>query len=348
MIVTGKTSPCPKGTIEIFRVVNDHGAWVELSSLGAGIVGVGVPDRSGKIENVALGYANPADYLYDGPCMGKTAGRFANRIGEGKLRVAGRDYQLAVNCGPHHLHGGPEGFQNQLWKSRVLENGVEFSLHSPDGDENYPGALDVKLTYTWNNDNELTLRFEAHTDAETVVNLTNHAYWNLRGAETGNALDQEVRMKAARWLPTDSTLRPTGEIATVADTPMDFQEFKAVGRDMNDKFNALEYGKGYDNCWAIDGWEPGRMIEGAVEMRDPASGRVLTIDSDQPGVQLYGGNWLSGSPKSREGKEFEDYAGVAIEMQGFPDAPNRPEFPSQALRPGEVYERTIRYKFTVI
>ena len=345
MEISRKTYTCAKGKIEVYRLENSRGAWVELSSLGAGIMSVGVPDREGRIENVALGYANPSDYLYDGPCMGKTAGRYANRIAEGKLRIAGKDYQLATNCGPHHLHGGPEGFQNQLWQSREIESGVEFTLHSPAGDENYPGAMDVKLSYTWDDECRLTLSFEATADAETVVNLTNHTYWNLRGAESGEALLQEVRMKAGRWLPTDPTLVPLGELAGVEGTPMDFREWKPVGKEIAEEFPALKYGKGYDNCWVIDGAEPGRPVENAVELRDKGSGRVLAIDSDQPGVQLYTGNWLKGSPRGRAGREFEDYDGVAIEMQGFPDAPNKPQFPSQILRPGEVYKRKIVYRF---
>lgn len=335
-----------EGEITLYRIVNASGAWVEVSSLGAGITGVGVPDREGNIENVALAYADPADYMADGPCLGKCPGRYANRIAGGRLEIGGRSYSLAVNNGPNHLHGGPSGFQNRIWSSRELPDGVEFSYLSAAGEENYPGALVVKATYRWSEDNVLTLSFEARTDTETVVNLTNHSYWNLRGADSGSVLDHEMKMKASRWLPTDSTLIPTGELAAVDGTPMDFRTFKAIGRDINEDFDALRFGKGYDNCWAIDGWEPGLMSEEAVVIRDAVSGRTLTVDSDQPGVQIYTGNWLSGSPRNKSGRSYEDYEGVAVEMQGFPDAPNRSGFPSQSLGPAETYARTIRFKFS--
>lgn len=340
--------PSEAGEITYIRVTNSRGRSVLLSSLGAGIVGVQVPDKSGKIENICLAYADAKDYLHDAPTMGKTAGRYANRICEGKLRIDGQDYQLAVNCGPHHLHGGPEGFQNKIWDVELLSNGVRFSYLSPDGDENYPAELKVAVEYRWSDDNELSISFEAVADAPTVVNLTNHAYWNLDGADSGNALHHEVKMKASRWLPTDSTLAPTGEYAEVKDTPMDFTEFKAVGQELEEDFPALKYGKGYDNCWVLDGGRADgkeEMIRDAVVMRSPESGRELHIDTDQPGVQLYSGNWLAGSPLNRSGRSYQDYEGIAIEAQGFPDAPNHPEFPSQSVDPANPYRRTIIYRF---
>lgn len=348
MKITERKSPSPKGEITLWRLENDHGAWVELSSLGAGIVEVGVPDLNGKIENVALSYANPADYLYDGPCLGKCPGRYANRISQGHLKVDGKLYQLAINNGPNALHGGPEGFQNQIWDSKQLENGVVFSYISADGEENYPGKLEVKARYTWNDSNELTLEFEAKSDADTVVNLTNHAYWNLEGADKGSVLDHALKLKASSWLPTDDTLIPDGAPATVADTPMDFRQVKALGEDIKQEFDALKYGKGYDNCWVIDEWEPGKVVEDAAVLVSAKSGRRLRVDSDQPGVQIYTGNWLDGCPLNKSGKSYEDYDGVAIEMQGFPDAPNRPDFPSQLLKAGDTYHRVIRFKFDTI
>lgn len=347
MRITKRTYPSPQGEITVWRMENASGAWAEVSSLGAGVTGVGVPDRNGVIANVALAYGDYADYMADGPCLGKCPGRYANRIAAGHLEVDGKTYSLAVNNGPNHLHGGPTGFQNHIWKSREVRDGVEFEYRSHDGEENYPGDLVVKATYRWDDSNRLSLSFEAVADRDTVVNLTNHSYWNLRGADSGSVLGHEMRMKASRWLPTDETLIPTGELAPVEGTPMDFREFKQLGRDIREDFPALRYGKGYDNCWAIDGWKPGLMSEGAVVIRDPESGRVLTIDSDQPGVQVYTGNWLSGSPANRSGRSYEDYDGVAVEMQGFPDAPNRPEFPSQLLRPGEIYRRRIDFFFSV-
>ena len=338
----------PRGPIRLVTITNAGGASVTLSSLGAGIIDVTVPDREGNLENVALGYADPADYICDGPCMGKTPGRYANRIARGHLEVDGTQYKLAVNCGPHHLHGGPEGFQNQIWDTEVLgDDGVRFTLHSPAGDENYPGAVEAKVTYRWSDDNALTIDFEAVTDAPTVINLTNHTYWNLGGADKGNALNHILHMRASQWLPTDDTLIPLPEApAPVAGTPMDFTQPHTVGERISADFPALKYGKGYDNCWVFDRPESGTAwIEGGVMLRDETSGRTLYVDTDQPGVQVYSGNWLSDSPLNRSGRSYEDYDGVAIEAQGFPDAPNRPDFPSQMLRPGEVYRRRIRYRF---
>ena len=346
MTVSEKSYPSEKGEIKIIKIENESGAYVMLSSWGAGIVEVAVPDRHGKIENVALRYANPADYLYDGPCLGKVPGRYANRIADGKLVVEGKEYKLAINNGPNHLHGGIDGFSNKNWDAEIFENGVRFTYVSADGEENYPGTLKVTATYRWSEDNRLSLDLHAETDKETVVNLTNHAYWNLEGADAGTALNQEMRMKAHNWLPTDATQIPTGEVSPVAETPMDFTEWKEVGRDIKEDFEALKIGKGYDHCWVIDEWEPGKIIENAVELRDNKSGRLLSVSSDQPGVQIYTGNWLTGCPANCSGRGYEDYEGVAIEMQGFPDAPNKPGFPSQTLRPGESYDRSILFSFS--
>lgn len=334
------------GEITVYRLENEHGAWVELSTLGAGIRGVAVPDRNGKIEEVALAYADPADYMADGPCLGKCPGRYANRIADGHLTVAGKTYQLAINNGPNALHGGPTGFQNRIWNAREIADGVEFTYVSADGEENYPGRMEVKATYTWSEDDVLTLRFEAKSDADTVVNLTNHAYWNLDGADAGKIFDHEMKIKAERWLPTDPTEIPLGEKALAEGTPMDFREFKQIGRDINADYEALKIGKGYDHCWVLDGWEPGTTVHEAVVLKGARSGRVLTVCTDQPGVQIYTGNWLDGCPANRSGRSYEDYDGVAIEMQGFPDAPNHPDFPSQELKAGDLYRRTIRFAFT--
>ncbi len=335
----------PLGDITVFRIVNEQGSWIELSSLGAGILGVGVPDRNGVIDNVALGYADAVSYIGDGPNMGKCPGRFANRIANGHLFIDGRLYRLNLNLPPHHLHGGANGFQNQIWNAEIIDDGVRFSLVSPDGQENYPGTLTVTITYRWSDNDSLTIDFEAATDAPTVVNLTNHTYWNLSGSDSGSVLDHEMKMKASRILETDDTLVPTGRLLPTEATPMDFSEFKTLGKDIFKDFHPLKVGKGYDHCWAIDDWRSGKMSEEAVIIRDPKSGRTLTIDSDQPGVQIYTANWLAGSPFNKSGKEYADYDGVAVEMQGFPDAPNHPEFPTQFLRPGELYHRTIVFSF---
>lgn len=346
MKITKKTFPSPKGEITWYELTNAQGASVVLSTMGAGIVEVRVPDKDGKIENVALSYENAADYIADGPCLGKCPGRYANRIAKGHLEVDGKEYHLAINNGPNALHGGPEGFQNQNWAAEEIADGVKFTYKAKDGEENYPGNLTVTATYHWSDDNKLELDFHAQSDADTVVNMTNHAYWNLDGADAGSIFNHEMKLKAANWLPTDETQIPTGEIAAVASTPMDFTEFKKIGKDIKEDFEALRIGKGYDHCWVIDGWKPGLMVENAVELKGENSGRKLTVSSDQPGVQVYTGNWLAGCPKNKSGKSYEDYEGVAIEMQGFPDAPHKPGFPSQLLKAGESYDRKIIFAFS--
>ncbi len=341
--------PSPAGEIQLARLENAGGSWVELSSLGAGITGLAVPDRKGRIRNVALSYGNPLDYLNDGPCMGKTPGRYANRIARGHFELEGKEYSLPINNGPNHLHGGPEGFQNKLWDMKLLEDGgVEFSLLSPDGEMGYPGNLTVKVTYHWDDECRLRIELSAETDQTTVVNLTNHTYWNLRGDDAGNALEHNLRLAASRYLVTDKDLTPTGELASVEGTPMDFREAHQAGRDLKADFPALKFGKGYDNCWAIDEDAPRdeNGLTEAVVLSDEVSGRRLSVYTDQPGVQIYTGNWLSGSALNRAGKPYEDYEGIAIEAQGFPDAPNHPGFPSQTLRPGETYRRHITYAFS--
>ena len=333
------------GDITLIRLVNDHGAWVELSTLGAGIVGLGVPDKQGNIENVALCYANPADYLNDGPCMGKIPGRYANRIAKGHFSIDGKEYSLAVNNGPNALHGGPTGFQNRIWEYSELPNGVRFTYRSTDGEEGYPGNVEVKADYIWTENDILDLYLRAVTDAPTVINLTNHCYWNLRGATSGSVLGHELRLNASRWLPTDDTLIPTGELAAVEGTPMDFRAAKPLGRDIDADFPALRYGKGYDNCWAIDAWRPNHLSV-AAELHDPLSGRTLTVATTQPGIQVYTGNWLTGSPLAPNKHAYQDYAGVALECQNFPDAPNHPAFPTALLTPAAPYDHHIRFRFS--
>ncbi|MCM1164298.1 MAG: galactose mutarotase [Muribaculaceae bacterium] len=332
--------------VKYYILTNRKGASVMLSSLGAGVVGIWVPDRDGKLGDVVLGYNQPSSYMADGPCAGKVPGRFANRIARGHFTLDGKEYTLAINNGPNALHGGPTGFQNRVWESRVVDdNTVEFKYVSADGEEGYPGELTAKAIYKWDDEDRLTLQLEAETDAPTVVNLTNHTYFNLDGESSGSVLDQELKLRASRFLPTDSTQIPTGELAEVKGTPMDFMEFKSLGRDIDADYEPLKIGKGYDHCWVIDGYEKGKLQHVAT-LRSGKSGRVLEVSTTQPGVQVYTGNWLKGCPESISHGEYDDYAGVALECQGFPDAPNKPQFPSPVLRPGERYEETIEFKFS--
>lgn len=336
----------PKGEIVHYRLTNSSGAHVTLSNLGAGIVEVTVPDREGNMTDVALGYASPADYFYDGACCGKIPGRFANRIANGRFSLDAHDYQLETNNGPNHLHGGTEGFANRLWNSFVDGNRIVFALTSPDGDSGYPAELNVEASYLLGDDNSLRLDISAMSDGSTIVNLTNHAYFNLAGEGSGSVLGQRMWLKASHYLPTDSTLIPTGEFAPVAGTPMDFTEPKALGRDIKADFDALRYGKGYDSCWVVDAAEEGK-IQKVAEVYDSASGRCLEVESDQPAVQVYTGNWLKGNPTSKSGRGYDDYDGVAIECQHMPDSPNKPAFPSVRLDAGQKYAHTIMFKFSV-
>lgn len=243
------------GEIALYTIINSSGASVTLSSLGAGIISVMVPDANGSLSNVALGYKNPVSYIADGPCMGKIPGRFANRIANGRFSLNGIEYNLAINNGPNALHGGPTGFMNRLWDSCVEENRVIFSYNSKDGEEGYPGNLKVTAEYTWSDDNSLALTIIGATDKATVINLTNHAYFNLDGENSGSVLDHELRLAASNYLPTDGTQIPTGEIAPVIGTPMDFTGFKTIGKDIDSDFHPLKVGKGYDHCWVIDGYK---------------------------------------------------------------------------------------------
>ena len=295
----------PEGeAVILYTMTNGAGAQVRLSNIGAGIVSIVVPDREGRMADVALGYDDFRSYFNDGPCMGKTPGRFANRIGFARFTLDGKEYRLTRNCnGRHHLHGGDAGFANKLWDSRVETDRVVFSLLSPDGDQGYPGDLDAEVVYDWNDDCELEITLYARTSAPTVVNLTNHAYFNLRGEAEGGALENVLKLNASCFLETDADQITTGRRTPVEGTPMDFREPKPLGRDINADYEPLRFGYGYDHCWAIDGWEPGRLTDFGF-LYDPQSGRRMTIRSTQPGVQIYTGNWLEGCPRSISGHEY--------------------------------------------
>ena len=342
MKIQKTTVPSPIGEITLYTLTTSAGASVTLSSLGAGINSVVVPDASGKMDNVVLGYRDPASYIADGPCAGKVPGRFANRIAKGHFTIGDKEYTLPINNGPNSLHGGPDGFMNRIWNSRLDGDTVVFELTSPDGDAGYPGELQAEARYTWSDDCTLTLRLLAHTDAPTVVNLTNHTYWNLEGENSGSVLNHTLWLAASHYLPTDDTLIPTGEIAPVEGTPMDFTQFRRLGDDIHADFPAITYGKGYDNCWMVDDYRPG-VLRHIATLNAPHSGRVLEVSTTQPAAQVYAGCWLAGSPENPEGRSYNDYDGVAIECQNAPDAPNKPQFPSALLLPGQTYDQTITF-----
>lgn len=327
-----------------YTIINGSGASVTLCNIGAGIVSINVPDKDGKLGDVVLSYNKPESYFGDGPCLGKCPGRFANRIAAGKFTLDGKEYNLPINNGPNHLHGGPEGFHNKVWESRKHKGGVEFKYSAADGEMGYPGNLTVVARYEWSEDNELRLTFSAKCDAKTVVNLTNHCYFNLNGK--GSVLRHYLKLNASQYLPTDSTLIPLGEPEPVVGTPMNFITPKTLRRDIRKDFPALNYGKGYDACWVLDDYMPGQIQE-AAELYSKESGRELKVYTTQPGIQVYTGNWLEGCPTGKRGRKYHDYYGVALECQHFPDSPNRPEYPSTVLKPGKVMHEAIIFAFSV-
>ena len=330
-----------------YTLTNAKGASVTLSEIGAGIVSIIVPDKDGKLADVVLGYEKPESYFGDGPFLGKVPGRFANRIALGKFTLNGKEYNLPVNCGPNHLHGGPEGFSNKVWDSRIVGDAVEFMYFSEDGEQGYPGNLKVVAHYEWSEDNELKLSFTGECDADTFINLTNHVYFNLNGEGNGNILGHILKLNCSEYLPTDDTQIPLGDSAPVAGTPMDFVNPKPIGRDIRADFEPLKIGSGYDHCWVIDGAEPGQL-QACAKLWSEESGRLVEIFTTQPGLQVYTGNWLAGCPVGKNGHIYQNNDGVALECQHFPDSPNKPEYPTTLLRPGEVYEEAIIFAFRTI
>ena len=330
-----------------YTLTNAKGASVTLSEIGAGIVSIIVPDKDGKLADVVLGYEKPESYFGDGPFLGKVPGRFANRIALGKFTLNGKEYNLPVNCGPNHLHGGPEGFSNKVWDSRIVDDAVEFMYFSEDGEQGYPGNLKVVAHYEWSEDNELKLSFTGECDADTFINLTNHVYFNLNGEGNGNILGHMLKLNCSEYLPTDDTQIPLGDSEPVAGTPMDFVNPKPIGRDIRADFEPLKIGSGYDHCWVIDGAEPGQL-QACAKLWSEESGRLVEIFTTQPGLQVYTGNWLAGCPAGKNGHIYQNNDGVALECQHFPDSPNKPEYPTTLLRPGEVYEEAIIFAFRTI
>ena len=331
--------------VEIHTLTNRHGLKAKVTSWGAGLVAMLVPDRTGELADVTLGFDQLEGYLGRHPHFGVTTGRFANRIARGKFTLDGTAYSLATNAGANHLHGGLKGFDKRNWKAEPLlhETAVRFTYTSPDGEEGYPGTLKVAVTYTLTDENELRIDYEATTDAPTIVNLTNHAYWNLAGAGEGDVLGHELRLHASRFVAVDAASIPTGSIDPVAGGPMDFQTAKPIAKDFA-KMNGAA--GGYDHCFVIDHAKPGDLTL-AAEAYEPRSGRVMTISTTEPGVQFYTANHLDGSVTGKGGKTYQKNAGFCLETQHYPDAPNHPAFPSTVLRPGQTLRTTTVHRFSV-
>jgi aldose 1-epimerase len=337
--------------VQRFFLQNRSGASVAIMELGATITHLQVPDRSGQLDDVVLGFDVAQRYLSDSPYFGAVVGRYGNRIAKGRFKLDGETYQLALNNAPNSLHGGEIGFDKRIWVGQVVKTtdgeGVRFSLRSGDGDEGYPGALDASVTYVWTEDNRLIIDYEATSDAATVVNLTQHSYFNLAGHDAGSILDHTLTVDAARFTPVDAMLIPTGELRQVADTPFDFRVAKPIGRDIEAKNEQLRIGGGYDHNFVLrNRFNPGDMQLAAVLVA-PSTGRMLMIETDQPGLQFYSGNFLDGSVTGKGGASYEYRGGLCLETQHFPDSPNRPEFPSTRLDSGKKLKSRTIFAFSI-
>ena len=335
--------------IKLYTLKNKAGTTVKITNYGATVTSIVTADRDGKLADIALGYNDVSGYMnaVDKPYFGAVVGRYGNRIAKGKFSIDGKEYTLATNNGENHLHGGVIGFDKVVWDAAVVSgNAVKFSYLAKDGEEGYPGNLQIAVTYTLTEQNELKIDYLATTDKKTPVNLTNHTYFNLKGEGEGTILDHELMLNATATTPVDIGLIPTGEIRSVKGTPFDFTTAKAIGRDVGQKDQQLEYGLGYDHNWVLDkGGKDGQMTLAAT-VYEPTSGRFMEVFTEEPGIQFYCGNFLAGNLKGKAGKTYVNRGGFCLETQHYPDSPNQPDFPSTLLAPGEEYKTTTLYKFS--
>ncbi len=332
--------------VYLFTLRNLKGAEARISNYGGLVVSLKMPDRDGKLGDVVLGYDHLADYIKETPYFGALIGRYGNRIARGKFTLDGQQYTLATNNYPNALHGGNQGFDKVVWEPMVLANpdgpALKLTYVSKDGEEGYPGTLSVTVIYTLTQDNGLKVDYTATTDKDTVVNLTQHSYFNLAGR--GDVLDHVVMIPADRFTPVDSTLIPTGELRSVDGTPFDFRTPTAIGARIKQDDEQLKFANGYDHNWVINK-QPGQLTLMA-RVTEPTTGRVLEVFSTEPGLQFYSGNFLDGTLTGKGGWVYQFRNGFCMEPQHFPDSPNHPAFPSVVLKPGQVYRNTIIYKFS--
>ena len=332
--------------VNLYIISNANGMYVSVLDYGGTVKDIYAPDRNGDFANVSLGFSNIKDYEEKSPYFGCITGRYANRIAKGKFSLNGKKFNLVTNNGLNHLHGGNKGFDKYVWKVKVLDvgTGIALTRKSPHGEEGYPGNLDCKVTYTLSNDNEFKVEYEAKTDQATVINLTNHTYFNLRGEGNGDILGHELTLPGNRFISTDDTNIPT-EISKVGGTPFDFRKPTLIGARIESKNTQLSYGKGYDHTWVVPLNNKGLSL--AARLRDPDSGRVLEILTDQPGVQVYTGNYLDGMV-GHGGKPYPFRSGICLETQVYPDSPNHQGekgWKSCVLLPGQTYSHTTIHRF---
>jgi len=332
--------------VDIYTLTNARGMEARITNYGGVVVSLKAPDRSGKMDDVTLGYENLDGYLTDKRFFGGIIGRYGNRIAKGKFSLNGQTYTLVTNNGENHLHGGTKGFDKQIWQATEINDpknpGLKLTYLSKDGEEGYPGNLSVTVVYTLTNDNELKIEYGATTDKDTVVNLTNHSYFNLAGK--GTILNHEVMLNADKFTPTDKGAIPTGEQRAVKGTPMDFTQATAIGARINQEDEQLKFGTGYDHNWVLN--SSGGTLALAARVTESSSGRVMEVWTTEPGIQFYTGNFLDGTVTGKGGQAYQQRSGFCLETQHFPDSPNKPAFPSTVLKPGQKYATTTVYKFT--
>jgi aldose 1-epimerase len=332
-----------------YTLKNANGMKASIINYGAIVVSLYTPDRNGKFEDVILGYDNLEGYVGDKSFQGSIVGRYGNRIAKGKFTLDGKEYQLPINDGENHLHGGPNGFFKALWTAEPIENKTDPALKltyvSKDGEEGYPGTVTITITYTVTKDNELKIDYSGTTDKTTILNPTHHSYFNISGDPTKTILDEELMIDADKTTEVGAGLIPTGKLTDVTNTPMDFRKSTKIGARINVEDAQLKLGGGYDHNWVLNNYN--KQVRKTVELYDSASGRLMEVLTDQPGMQFYSGNFLDGSIKGKKGINYKLRTALCLEAQLFPDSPNKPEFPSATLKPGETYRQTTIYKFSV-
>ena len=335
--------------IKLYTLKNKAGTAVKITNYGATVTSIITADRKGTMADITLGYNDVSDYMnaVDKPYFGSIVGRYGNRIAKGKFSIDGKEYKLAVNNGENHLHGGVIGFDKVVWDAKVVgPNSIALHYLAKDGEEGYPGNLDINVTYTLTDANELKIDYLATTDKKTPVNLTNHTYFNLKGEGEGNILGHELMINAKGFTPVDSGLIPTGKITPVAGTPFDFTTAKAIGRDVGKKDQQLEYGLGYDHNWVLDKGGKDGQLTLAATLYESTTGRFMEVFTQEPGVQFYCGNFLAGNLKGKSGKTYVHRGGLCLETQHYPNSPNQAAFPNTILNPGKKYKTTTVYKFS--